>query len=634
MGFLTNFFKNKADEAQHRSMTGLWDERLSAANQDYKEWENIYQPDVLMQYYKGQQAEFDEDKPRSVHKQPRTVNLYFPTVELIKPSLFFPGVRMRVAPRPSRIDDALSMVQERAKLQEHTLNTFIADKEFGFEEAVEMALFESMFRFGVVQAAYTADFVQNPRAGEPVMRSDIEDLQPGEQDSQASDGDKVLLEPEKVPENEKLYVSWIPAKSFRAPAASKPKTMDNDFFAFYAWHRAVDIRQNKRFHESRKDIDGSHTSNKDTYFEETLDPDESRRGKMVRVWTVWDLKTMVQHIQVDGHKYVLAVEEFKDLPFSDLRFHITPDSWYPVPETFNWLASQQELNETRAQQTEYRERMLPKWIGDRQMFDTNAQNAIENREIGAIILSDSFRADGLIPLQLPGQNSQMFRSADEAKIDMREISGVTGEQRGIPSAKTATQAQILDLRARAREDFRRLIVGRHISRIGQLTLSMLIEKMSADFWIKVNVDMLSQGAAAEALKTLATWQQIRADALGPMAYDVSVDVASLSPVSEAQAQQQWGQVLTLLSQPNILAMLGTSEILVRKTMEIFGITSEREIVEIHKVARILAERAQLAQPGSQPAPQGRGGVETVQGNLADQQQQLVNAAGLQEVVNG
>ncbi len=638
MGILDRFRSKKAKPHEHENLASLWDMRLIAANKAYLEWEADYEPDVLMEYYKGFQWSWQDiqDRPQADHL-PRVVNLFFPSVELIKPSLFFPGVRFKVAPRPARVSgDPLTQVNARAKLQEDTLNTFLSDPDLGFDDAVEMDLTQALFRFGVIEAGYTADFVDNPNAGKPVMRSDIEEgILPGA-DEQAVDPDtgEPLIQPPRVPENERLFVTRIPAKNFRAPADSKPRTEDNEFFAYYSWHRLGDVKSNKFFDKkSTEDLKATGSkANDSTYFEETGDFDETK-VKMVKIWKVWDLRTMHKITLAEGHDRILRVEKFKKLPFSSLRFHQVPDSWYPIPVTWNWLPSQQELNETRAQQTEYRQRMIPKVIVDGQMADSQVIDALESRETGGIAIAKSFNPNGVLPIPLPSPNPQMLRSADEAKIDFREISGITGEQRGVSEAKTATQAQILDLNARAREDFRRLLVGRHISRIGRLCLDNIVEKVSLGFWVKTNVDLLSQGAFDETNRVAAVWTQIKADDLGPMSFDVSVDVASLSPVAEQQQRESWNQVLLLISNPQILGMLGVSETLMRKTLENYGIINESDIQEIFRVAQIVAQKIGMAQqPGGGPQVGGGAGGQPILPDTGQIAQQLENQIGLQNVV--
>lgn len=624
---IDRILEGKASTAAHKAFADEWFEKILSAQSSKSGWEGQYNPDVLEDYYCGFQWDPDaEDNLPGVDHMPRVVNLFFPSIEIIKPSLFFHNPRFKVTPRPSRLDDPLTNVEARAKLQEDTLNTFVSDPEFGFEEAIEMALFEAFFRFGVIEIGYTADPVDNPRAGKPVMKKDV-----GGDSPMLSSSGKPLMEPERLLENEKLFLARIPAKNFLMPSDSKPKTEDNEWCGYSEWHRIDEIKANKSFQNT-----GDLTATGkiwDQYKEEADDDDESKKGQMIKIWKIWSQRLRRKFYLAEGYGRVLKVEKFDKLPFGFIRFHKTTRSWYPVPPTFNWLFPQQELNETRAQQTEYRERMIPKWLADRAVMDDPALQQLESREMGSIATVDGLHRDAIVPVPIPAPNVAMLRAAPEAKEDFREISGITGEQRGLADAETATQANLLEQRARIRENFRRSQVGHWLSKLGQLTLTLLEERMTLDFWVKTNVDLASPLALGEIESLAGTWQQIKSDRLGPMSFDVSVDLASLSPVAEEQARQNWNQVLLLISNPQLLAMLSQSEVLLRRTLENYGIVNEKDIQEVKRVAGIVAQ--QLGLPGGQDGQQksglGLGGASAVPGQ-EEIIQQLANQGGLGGVI--
>src|SRR5437773_942447 len=93
-----------------------WLNKIRMANEDYKDWEEEFDVEHNEPYYLGHQWPEEE-------RDNYTINLYFPTIEARLPSLLFYRPKVRVTPKPMRLDDPGSLLDERAKLREDTLNT-------------------------------------------------------------------------------------------------------------------------------------------------------------------------------------------------------------------------------------------------------------------------------------------------------------------------------------------------------------------------------------------------------------------------------------------------------------------------------------------------------------------------------
>jgi hypothetical protein len=104
-------------------------------------------------------------------------------------------------------------------------------------------------------------------------------------------------------------------------------------------------------------------------------------------------------------------------------------------------------------------------------------------------------------------------------------------------------------------------------------------------------------------------------------YDVSVDLASLSPVTQEAERQGWLGVLSMLANPALLTLLMTPNPtapdkpspLLRKTLRMFGVTREQEIQEIARIGaaaltQMHLQQAMAAAGGGQPTlgPGGNG----------------------------
>jgi hypothetical protein len=114
-----------------------WQGRVDAADRDYKKWEEDYECSLLEGYFTGL-SQWPEDE-----KSNYTINLCFPTMEIKIPSMLFYNPKVRVTPKPQRADDPLSTLDERARLREDTINSFVQDPDAGFVET-QLALREAI----------------------------------------------------------------------------------------------------------------------------------------------------------------------------------------------------------------------------------------------------------------------------------------------------------------------------------------------------------------------------------------------------------------------------------------------------------------------------------------------------------
>ena len=187
-----------------KERVGAWNRRATAGSKDHREWSDLYSVNLLENYFYGHQWEGES----AVWDQRKyVINLFYPSVKISIPSMLFQIPKFKVTPKVTRSMDAASDVEARAKLQEDTLNTKIQDPDFGFELETGLGVFDAQFRFGIVEVGYTADFIDNPLAGKPILRDD------GNPMLDASD--QPVLHPKVNLTAEKAFLKWIPAKDFR-----------------------------------------------------------------------------------------------------------------------------------------------------------------------------------------------------------------------------------------------------------------------------------------------------------------------------------------------------------------------------------------------------------------------------------
>jgi hypothetical protein len=301
---------------------------------------------------------------------------------------------------------------------------------------------------------------------------------------------------------------------------------------------------------------------------------------MVKVWKIWDLRRRVRHVLAEGHKKFLQEDKpYTFLPLAVIKFHEILNSFYPCPPVYQWLGPQDEINETREMQRAHRRRFYRRYTYTDGSIDPAELEKLETGGDGVCAKSNT-PGSPLTPVPDAPLSGDVWTHLNESKSDFIAVSAIGGEQRGVAESDTATQATIIDQRSRLRESAARTKVAGWLSQIARLMLLTIKEEMALPIWVKRSSDPFAQGMIEGKTEL---WRQIQSDELGDLDLDVYIDLASMSPVTEEVERNAWNTVLALMTNPSILMVLGQSEVLLRKTLMMYGIRSENEIQEIIKV---------------------------------------------------
>jgi hypothetical protein len=609
---------NKQQREEQR--VKLWFERIDAAQKHYQDWEKEFQVGTLEGYYRGRQwaglgLTDDEVAKRYV------INLLYASVEAAKPGLLFHKPQVKVKPRPAREDDLTAGIAEaQAELSQDAVQTFIDRPDIKFAQTTNLAIHDAHFRFGVVEVGYTADLIENPNAGRPVLEEEAKDkrgfsaspeIQGGEMPDPAINpampaNPMQLTQPEKIIQSERLFVKRIPARDYFVSISSKNLLDENDWVGYRSWHYVEDVKKNPNFRNTR---DLKETSVIKPQFQNEMLDDENERRKrhgMVEVWKIWDLRTNTRMVLARGHnRFLLEGQPFKFLPFADLKFFELPDQYYPLPVVFNWKGPQDEVNDIRDMRRLHRKRFVRRMQAVEGMIEKNELEKLETGEDGVVAWVKQQGAVSPIP-DAP-LDAAVFKDAEDSKNDFTEVSGVSSESRSLADATSATQANIINTRMELRESRARLVVAEWLGRVARLMLLTLRERMSMPFMIALQTKVQPTGLTDpnEIMMKADLWQMIQSDELGNLDMDISVELSSMTPLTEQEERANWNQVLALLTNPSIVMLLGQSPILLRKTLTQYGIKSETEIQEIMKILSMMAMMSAMAM-GQGGAP-GAGG---------------------------
>lgn len=566
-----------------------WKRDLASSQAAWKIWADKYRIDRAEEFFHGMQwSELGNRDTKYV------INLFYPAIKTKQPSLLFYSPHFMVKERPTREGDAQSHAEARAQLREDVLNTLVSDPDLKFSPRTALCTFEALLLYGVMEVGYTADFIDNPNAGQPIFDDDGNEIEGA-------------TEPDKVPSSERLFFKRIPAKCFRVPSNGKNSLSENDWVGYYEWHYPADLKANPNYSNTAAlQTSGAMANNspESGYIGIQKDRDDERYRNMVKVWKIWDNRAKERLVFADNGEKFLMRKPFKFLPFSVLKFDEVLDEFYPFPLTFNWIWPQVELNDTREMQRLHRKRARRKFIRTPQLTDEEVAK-LEAAEDMTIVTGATL--DCIAPIQDAPLDNAVVRNVPLTKADFDEISGTTAEQKGVAESTTATQSNILNTRSMIRESLERREVAEWLADIGLKALMTIEENMALPFWVKTVVDMQSPAGPTIAEEVARTWREITADDLGDISYDVSVDIESLSPATEMQQRQDWNAFMaTVMANPALVQVFALSPAILRKTAKLNGIKSEKDLNEIQRVMQVLAasmqQMAQQKAQGAQPAP--------------------------------
>ncbi len=603
----TDFIANPNDQE-----ASSWMSKVSEANKYYKNWADRFEVNTMEEYYYGFQW---KDGSRAPNYTRYVINYVFSTLEIKKPTLLFQNLAAKIKPRAKSVDFDWESAVRRCQLREFALNTIISDPENEFADEFEMFIVDAFFRFGIMEVGYSADWIENPKAGMPILRSDNDPL------VDPDDPGNVIKQPEELPENEQVYLKRIPAWRFRVGGIDGHNFKKCSWVGYYDFFRIEDLKANKTFKDKLKDIQYTGNRSGDAIITSTVETEEDDKrlqnsGDFVKVWTIFDLRRKEKILVLDDHCVTLFKKKFKRLPIVALKFVNKLRGWYPVPLVFNWKGPQDEINEAREQQRVHRRRGNRKYLYREGSFADDAElDKLENGPDMTFAKVTNDPSTAMVPLQNANLDSVTGESLALSRDDLNIITGTPSDTRGQPDRTTATQATIVDQRSQLRETRSRTQVANCLKSISRLVLLTIQEKFTLPLWIKISTVLTDQNFVEQEQEVQEEWRQIQASELGDendVNFEVDINVDSVSPIENDNEKRAFVDFLTLTTQ---FPQIAFSPVLVREAAYRCGYKNEKAIREMMKMAQIAALAQEMQAKQSLAGMQGGPGPTN---NLADQ----------------
>ena|SRR6516165_1726664 len=594
----------------------IWSQRISVAKRYKEAWEHLFKVNILQKYYEGFQWKFAADAGYT----PYTINKIYETIQ-IKIAEFIPTFPKYVVSSREGNEWDLEAAAASAQLKEDTLNQIVNDSKLNYTDELEQAYKESFFAFGLVEVGYSADWIINPNAPKPLLGKDVE--RDGNRDSF-----RIVQEPPEIPVNERVYIKHIPARTFIIGGNDHKYLNRCGWCGYYEYVDRDELLALPKL-MNRDKIANIQGSDYEADREVSIDSLENRSGgrNSVKLWHIWDLKSINRLLIVDSPCVTVFQKEFKHLNLYDLRpdKRLRTGGFYPIPPAFHWLSPQDEFNETREMLRAHRRRFVRKFQVVEGRIDDEEIEKFETGPDGALIKVKA--PESISPIQNADLGAALNESLATSADDLNRISGTSDDSRGVADRTTATQAQIVNQRSALRETKERDRIVNWACQIGRGILIIVNEKFTGKMLVELSAPEGTEDFLGVVQTRKAAMRYVTAEDLKD-GYDFKIDV-DLTSMSQTEQADQKKKLLEFLSTLTQFPMVAFSPYLVREIAVRIGYRNEKTIAEFQKMA-LLMEFARMQQLQQQagaamgPMQNGNAGQQINQQATPPQGQQIQN----------
>lgn len=641
-----------------KSSLSIWKKRVDAARKTYKKWEADQRVQEAYNFWLGDQLEKPKDKSGQRKLQ---INKIHPEVRNNLPSLYYYRPYARLTAAPEYVSDPGSSIESDTQLLQDTANHLVRDPSVGFRENTFLGLKEAHWALGLVEVGYSAVFTDVPGMKKPPLK-ERKDTPTDTTDKEAADGTGQAHGPDALAEtlagsegggetpaedqsegagaedqsgesesdagsapdtqdlqdeldalraslkSERFFVKHIPANQLLISRSDKPVLLDNDWIGYWEDVPLEDVKRCTAYSntEDLKPNTGDDVQKNPDIEDPLGDVD------MIRIYRIWDLRTFTKRVYGHGGESWLMEAPFKRCPLKVLRFDVDPYHFLPRPPLRSKLDPQIEYNHSRDFLRRLRIALVPRFTYDEGAMDAKYMEELESGDIGCYVPRKEGTNDPIQPINQPSFSENAIQSLTLSDKEFQDVGGVGGDAR-IAQTKTATQANIANVKDQVQDSFDRLIVAEWLGTIIEELLLLAIDNMNIDQWIATNVapdsvySMQLAQQVGDAFKRINT--EVLSDASRGVSWSVQIDLESLSPVSEEEKFQKWMQGLTMFSNPILARLFSVSQPILKRTLDLLGVKSANDqqlisdaMTKIVQMEQQLAAQGQNAAPGMSPQP--------------------------------
>ena len=626
----------KTEATDRQTRYRRWKERVAASKKVRKEWEDRFEVERGERYFLGEQWKDVGDKDAMI-----VLNHFAASIDTDLPNLFYQDpkwfVRPTIRSHPS--------VEAKARVSEAILET-VAKQDQNLKRAGALAVLQSYFRLGALEAVYEPRMVRNPDVGQPIYKTGTDgevlrypSMITGPPDSQSGlpqsvphpmagmpipqmgQDNQPLIQPDEILSDEAFRFDWVDAALVLLDADGTADRSKWRWIGKEVLMPLEEAKAEKKFNDNRNLLVAT---------EFTRRKGEERRPKpgepdleegYVRLFVCYDIRDRMTRILAEAQPFEDFLFEgdttpgVEDHPLSLLSYNpiLGPDpSPWPKPPVYDWLTPQQDYNKARWIVREHAERLLPKEVYDESTFP-NAEE-MEKYKTGAVGILAQVNDTQKPPVgvQKPPMHDSLVRILPLLQGEWRIITGQTGARLADPSSDTATEAAFAERAGNLRDSRKQDAINDWLSRAGWLMLKLLRKNLTFKMWVKLrgytNRDtegwLMRRGVQPALVRQVPgawdmvlnllgqeKWEEIAQEDLD---FDAEVQVVPGSARARnlEVERKQWIEFLQVLGAAPQIAM---SRELLRETAEKFETINERMIDEIYALSQqMLAAKQAVA----------------------------------------
>jgi hypothetical protein len=622
---ITNPFKRKRGRPKGSTKDKLtakdWLGKIERAKKVRERWATQQRIQIALQYWEGMQRpdQFEEDEWI-------TVNLVYSTLMAELPVLYStdPEFHVRLKKSYDPDENAVVAMEEIGKSRASMLNYL--GEELDMKTKARQGIFDAEFAYGVMKVHYTADMVDHPQKGEPVLDDDGGVL--------VDENDSPIMYPDQVPANEAYNITRIHFDDFLVDEDAGPlNSQDVKWRAQRIKTSLKKAKSNERYNASaRAKLKATELTDDQKKREErkkggTLSTDSNQKEPdIVVLWEVYDRERGEWFTVAEGNNSEYLADPapippgIEIDPFSVLRFTQRDDSWYPVSPTGQLVDPQREYCELRSYMLRHRKNVSQrKFVLYGSAFDDpdDAASSLATGGDGTVLIAE--RNPGFEPVSpirdAPLDQSQQAELA-YLRNDFNELA-VGVNQRGAGTGiDSATEAGIIAQAAGIRTGDRKQLIAEWVTDIGRKLDQLVQANITEDQLISVT------GKDGDKWKAIKTTDYKEID--GEFRY--SVTMSNRTPYSPEIERAQWIQLISALMQaPQIML----SRKALQNTAELFQLEDDTMIEELYQIGQIMMQGQNTQTPGggvpgvpnqSTEVPSAQGGTAAGHNNIRGGQQ--------------
>jgi hypothetical protein len=533
-----------------------WKDRLNVAHNKFK----VVEPkiDRAWNYYRGNQwitgnwsIDQYNDKPID--------NVVFANLRAIVPRLNFKNPKINVRPKkkPFRIKDGVFNTLAASASLEIILNYYY--KTLQVKREARKCLYDALLSpYGIMELGYT------------LKTEKVKDDE--------------LLEVNELISEDNPFCMRRDIKDFRSdPEGTDPHMNDARWIA---------LRWIKNLDDLKKDDKYSNTTNLKCNYKmkmdfmsatkrEDVNPNEDAGlwGK-VEGWTIYDKKTERIMDMVDDHSKFLRNEkewplEIDGFPVETLYFNENSGDNMPIPDTWQYLDMQDELNRISSMQLDHIRRISQRrYVTRTNAFTPEEMFKLRHGGDGTIVETAMALADSIMPIQDATISQDIYMIRQGLKATIREMAGVSSSEAMVSQKfESATEPALLEQASKTLRGDQQATFENFLVRIIE-KLAMIVQDTADEISIPLEADQMTDKEIQKLLSNklakidgvdgamvLLPWLQIeKNDIKGDYIYEI--EIGSTLPSNEETEKRDAVNLYQLMAQnPYIRKREGTKEVL-------------------------------------------------------------------------